>query len=266
MGILRDFERRLEGAVEGFFARAFRSGLQPVELAKAVQRYASSYKQVGVDGIVVPNVYRIALARSDAERFTGYGEALRHELAGVVHRSARERGWRLKGPVRIETTIDDSLKIGTYEIRGKIEVRSAPQESRPSAPAPAQRPRRDDGDYQGWQAPMSERTQALDPVPLDEARVEILDGAQRSEPRPVRRGSTLGRLPACDVTLEDPSVSRRHARVDRSPDGWVIEDLGSTNGVKVNGRSVDRAPLEDGDEIELGTVRLTFSVGSGDRR
>ena len=56
MSILRDFEKRLEGAVEGFFARAFRSGLQPVELAKAVQRYAGNYQQVGVDGVLYMQV------------------------------------------------------------------------------------------------------------------------------------------------------------------------------------------------------------------
>src|SRR5918998_2380225 len=90
MSILRDFEKRLEGAVEGFFARAFRSGLQPIELAKAIQRYASNYQQVGIDGVLVPNVYRFALSPEDTERFSGFAESLRRELADVVEKTAVE--------------------------------------------------------------------------------------------------------------------------------------------------------------------------------
>ena len=113
MGILKDFEKRLEGAVEGFFARAFRSGLQPVELAKALQRYAQNYQQVGLDGIFVPNVYRFELAPDDHDRFSGFAESLQTELASVVRKTAAERGWRLQGPVRIELRRRDDVTVGT---------------------------------------------------------------------------------------------------------------------------------------------------------
>src|SRR3712207_2362602 len=119
MGILKDFEKRLEGAVEGFFARAFRSGLQPVELAKALQRYAQNYQQVGIDGVFVPNVYRFELAPEDHDRFNGFADSLTTELAAVVRRTAAERGWRLKGPARIELRARDDITVGTYELRGK---------------------------------------------------------------------------------------------------------------------------------------------------
>jgi hypothetical protein len=253
MGILREFERRLEGAVEGFFARAFRSGLQPVELAKAVQRYASHYKQVDVDGIIVPNVYRIELSGSDAERFHGYGEAMRHELAGVVHRTARERGWRLRGPVRIEIRVSDDIRPGTYELRGKIESAARPES--PSRQRPAEAPA----------APVvatasSQVTQVLPPAPApSRAAVTIVSGAGAGQRLRVTPGSTMGRLPGCEVTLDDPSVSRRHARLDQAGGEWTIKDLGSTNGVKVNGRKVEQATLRSDDEIELGSVRLTFA-------
>src|SRR5688572_33272330 len=101
MGILKDFEKRLEGAVEGFFARAFRSGLQPVELAKALQRYAQNYQQVGIDGVFVPNVYRFELAPDDHERFSGFLDSLMTELAAVIRRSSAVCGRRLHGQVRI---------------------------------------------------------------------------------------------------------------------------------------------------------------------
>jgi hypothetical protein len=100
MGVLQDFERRLEGAVEGFFARAFRAGLQPIELAKALQRYAADTQHVTSDGVVVPNVYRFTLSPKDVERLSTFGDALRTELAEVVNRTAEERRWRRRGPPR----------------------------------------------------------------------------------------------------------------------------------------------------------------------
>jgi hypothetical protein len=84
MGVLQDFERRLEGAVEGFFARAFRSGVQPIELAKAVQRYAEDNQHVTADGVVVPNVYRLTVGPKDHERLAGFGASLPRELGELV--------------------------------------------------------------------------------------------------------------------------------------------------------------------------------------
>lgn len=252
MGILRDFEQRLEGAVEGFFARAFRSGLQPVELAKAVQRYASNQRQVGVDGVFVPNAYRVRLAPDDLERFSGYGEALQHELAGVVQRTARERGWKLKGPPRVELVADEGMRVGTYELRGRVEAGRAPA-PQPRAAAPS-----------GTRPPASSAasTVAIDAAP--EATLEVVQDGRAAQWRQVRSGAIIGRLPECDVTLDDPSVSRRHARLRSDDDGWRIEDLGSTNGVQVNGVHVGDARLHDGDDVKLGSVRLRF-LGSGGR-
>ena len=113
MSILRDFEKRLEGAVEGFFARAFRSGLQPVELAKALQRYAANYQQVGLEGVIIPNVYRFVLSAEDTERFSGFSDSLQRELSEVVLRTAEDRDWQLQGPVRIEFVEGEHIRTGT---------------------------------------------------------------------------------------------------------------------------------------------------------
>jgi predicted component of type VI protein secretion system len=277
MSILRDFEKRLEGAVEGFFARAFRSGLQPVELAKAIQRYANNYQQVGMDGIIVPNVYRFVLAENDLERFGGYTTALQRELADVVSRTAEERDWRLKGPVRIEFERGDHVRVGTYELRGKIE---APEARRPAPPAPAPaaapapQPASDPAaDHAAWAPPPEDAQGEGDdqspdgqgpgattvmPAQATTAVVHVLGG--QTPPARLRGEAVLGRLPECDVTLADPSVSRRHARITEQGGSWRITDLGSTNGVKVNGERVADADLAHGDRIELGTVRLAFSL------
>jgi pSer/pThr/pTyr-binding forkhead associated (FHA) protein len=75
------------------------------------------------------------------------------------------------------------------------------------------------------------------------------------------RGAVLGRSRDCDVVLEDPNVSRQHAEVRPSGGGWIVNDLGSTNGIKVNGRRVTGPQsLRPGDVIELGTSRVTFEL------
>jgi hypothetical protein len=237
MSVLRDFERRLEGAVEGFFARAFRSGLQPVELAKAIQRYAGNYQNVGVDGVFVPNVYRFELSPSDHERFREFGESLANELSDVLVRTAAERGWQLRGPARIELAIDEHVPVGTYELRGKVEA------GRQDSP-----PRRTGGGDQ--------RRVAAEPRG---AILELVD--QAGQQIPLSDQTVIGRMPGCDVQLDDPSVSRRHARISRADQGWLIEDLGSTNGIMVNGTTVDREYLSGGDDLELGNVRLRFVSG-----
>ena len=252
MGILRDFEKRLEGAVEGFFARTFRSGLQPIELAKAVQRYAGNYQQVGVDGVFVPNVYRFDLSPEDHERFTGFEQSLKGELAGVVKRTAADRGWRLQGPVRIELRAAEEVTVGTYELRGKVEAQSDDAPARSSVAAAV--PVRERADEQA-------KTSVL-PRPAATSSAALLLGRDGGGRRlPLADDATIGRLPECDVTLDDPSVSRRHARIRRNGTSWSIEDLGSTNGVKVNGSRVGESNLADGDRLQLGSVDLLFSVG-----
>lgn len=121
MGVLQDFERRLEGAVEGFFARAFRSGIQPVELAKALQRYAKDEQKVAEDGVVVPNVFLITVGPKDRDRLIGYGASLPRELGEVVVRTAAERGWTLRGPVKVRIRVDADLPLGRFRLAGRVE-------------------------------------------------------------------------------------------------------------------------------------------------
>lgn len=252
MGILRDFEKRLEGAVEGFFARTFRSGLQPIELAKALQRYAGNYQQVGVDGVFVPNVYRFDLSVEDYERFSGFEQSLKGELAGVVKRTAADRGWRLQGPVRIDLRPTENITVGTYELRGKVEAAPDPAPARrPVASAPAPMPSAGDD--------MAKTSVLARPPAMSEAA--LLVGGEGGRRLPLHNAAVIGRLPECDVTLDDTSVSRRHARIMKTAAGWTITDLGSTNGVKVNGSRVTESDLTDGDRLQLGSVELLFSVG-----
>ena len=300
MSILKDFEKRLEGAVEGFFARAFRSGLQPVELAKAVQRYAANYQQVGLNGVFVPNVYRFSLSAADLDRFSGFTRSLQRELADVARRTADERGWRTHGPIRIEFERSDGVRVGTFELRGKAEAptsgrHESGQQQAPAPPAvqhgpdvaPAAavaplRPAPPPGASSPGPAPATpalppgagpvappagprpavDLPSALPPTPptTEFARLQIVDGEGAGRAYRVVHQAVLGRLPECEVTLVGASVSRRHARVQREGDRWTVADLGSTNGVRLNQQPIVAAELHDGDRIELGGVTLAFSL------
>ena len=253
MGVLQDFERRLEGAVEGFFARAFRSGLQPIELAKAVQRYAEDNRHVAEDGVVVPNRYRVAISERDQERLATYGDQLGTELAGVVDRTAAERDWLLRGPARVEVQTGD-VRPGQYEINGRVEAGPRPA---PAAPRPQPDPAPPPPDAPAQPAASGDVGAATTVMPgLRGTPTLVGPEGERVALRASRH--TIGRLPDCDLHLDDSTVSRQHAAVVRRGEQWWVLDLGSTNGTRVNGQTAAEQPLADGDSIELGDVVITF--------
>ncbi len=289
MGVLQEFERRLEGAVEGFFARAFRSGIQPIELAKAVQRYAEDHQHVTADGVVVPNVYRLTVGPKDHDRLEGFGASLPRELAEVLVSTAAERGWILRGPAKARIVVDDAVRLGRFRIAGRIEVvegSSAPSTSSAqaaaapagsAAPGPAwadERPNPLDAPA----PPSSIPSQPVTPAASSQARgfdhtqvVAATPGAglhlvvrraQGSNGASVPvQGSrlTAGRLERCDLTIQDSTVSREHAAFVRRGERWWVVDLGSTNGTRVNGRRAAEHPLEPGDQVELGDALVEFA-------
>jgi hypothetical protein len=260
MGVLQDFERRLEGAVEGFFARAFRSGLQPVELAKALQRYAEDNQHVTADGVVVPNVYRIQVSPKDHDRMSSFGASLPRELAEVVVRTAGERGWSLRGPVKVRIEATDEVRFGMYDLAGRVEVVDASAASGarlrggsragssptapPSAPAPP------------------DQTQVVSPVARGALHLRVIGGPEKGATFPLTgQRMTIGRLATCAVTLDDTTVSREHAALVRRGDAWWVIDLNSTNGTSVNGVQAAEQPVATGDRIELGDAVLELREG-----
>lgn len=245
MGVLKDFEQRLEGAVEGFFARAFGSDLQPVELAKALQRYADDNKLIAEDGPVVPNAYRVSIAPQDHERLSTYGDALQDELAEMLERTAAERGWRLRGPARVEVLADDSQKAGTYEVVGKVEVGERPDPQAPSQPA---------------RTPSTAPPSSSLLHPGGRHSPEVLRGPGGDHELTGSR-MTVGRDPSCDIVLTDATVSREHAALVRRADAWWVLDLGSTNGTRVDGVQAAEQPLRDGATVAFGEAELTFDRG-----
>jgi hypothetical protein len=252
MGILRDFERRLEGAVEGLFARAFRSGVQPVELGKRLVREVEDGRTVGVNRVYVPNVYTYELSPGDRERFADYEVALAQELAALAVDTARERDWAMLGPARIEFDTADDLEVGRFRLGSRVEA-DEQERDYVAAPGPA-----------GAAPPVGPHTAML-PGQRPRAKVAapaslvLVQGGQPIRSWPLATSElTIGRAEQSDIPLADPGVSRNHARVVREGDDFIVEDLRSTNGTEVNGQPIRRRRLANGDMLKLASSTLQF--------
>jgi hypothetical protein len=233
MGILRDFEGRLERIVEGFFSKAFRSGLQPVELAKRLLKEMEGGKTVGVRAVWVPNRYILRLSPDDMERMAGMENALSRELEQVVVEGARERDYGLVARAEVLFETDERLRQGEFRVVSEIAEETGPP---PAGADRGSRPR-------GPALMLVENGEVLREYPLT------------TEP------STIGRLTGCEIEIKDPGASRRHAEVRRRGDDYVLTDLGSTNGTLVNSLTVREHVLEDGDRITIGRTTLEFRRG-----
>jgi hypothetical protein len=205
--------------VEGVFARAFKSGLRPVELGRRLIREMDDNRSVGVrGGTVVPNSFTVALSVSDLEQFEGVQDSLTRELADAAREHARDEGYAFMGPVEITLTADERLHTGAYEITGRMM----------------------EGD--GGSGAGSIVLPSGDRFTLTESII------------------TVGRHPDSNLVLADPNVSRNHAEIRPQGDRYVVVDLGSTNGTRINGVRVDNQTLQDGDEISFGNTRMRFEA------
>jgi hypothetical protein len=252
MGILRDFERRLEGAVEGLFARAFRSGVQPVELGKRLVREVEDGRTVGVNRVYVPNVYVYELSPGDRERFADYEVALGQELAALAVDTARERDWAMLGPARIEFETGEDLPVGRFRLGGRVEPDE--QERDYAAAGPPGPTSQAVGPHTAMLPGQRRRPKVQAPASL-----VLVQGGQPIRSWPLAASElTIGRAEQSDIPLADPGVSRNHARVVREGDDFIVEDLRSTNGTEVNGQPIRRRRLANGDLLKLASSTLQF--------
>jgi hypothetical protein len=258
MSVLRNLESKIADLVEGTFGRVFRSEVRPVELARGLVKEMDEHKTVSVSRVYAPNEYVIWLSPEDRAKFEGVEHEIGDELGAYLLEHARREKLALVSRPDVTFETDEALKLGEFGIQARL-VRAV---------AGADQPQAEQGDHGHTMVySTSERLQEElassrggGRGPESPGRAMVLAEGKRMVVG--SSGAVLGRSRDCDVTLADPNVSRHHAEI--RPDGrggWVVEDLGSTNGVKVNGRSITgSSPLEPGARIALGTADVRFVV------
>jgi hypothetical protein len=258
MAVLRSIESKIEGLFEGVFGRAFRTHVQPIELARKLVKEMDDHRNISVSKVYVPNEYTLYLSPQDRKQFDGYEGSLVGELEEYLTEHARREDYALLTPPKVLVTIDDDLAVGEFGIATRmVAAEDAPKPEieipleQPAqtmiykTPAPAPPP----------VVPTPEPEPEPEPEPPPRVYTLTMDGKRRelSTERAV-----LGRSRDCDLRVNDLNVSRRHAEIREQGDRWILVDLGSTNGTLLNGRKIDREQLSDGDAITLGSTEIVF--------
>jgi hypothetical protein len=271
LSVFRDIERRIGGLVEGLFGRTFRSSVQPVELARKLAKEMDDHRTISIHRVYVPNTYTVYLNPADREQFAAYETQMCNELAEYLVEHARREGYSTATRPVVLLESEPDLAVGMFGIAvgadeggddrpgpaATVAVPEVPPVPVPPAPvAPVLPPLPDEipaGATMVY-APEPEPEPVPEPSPRERA-VLIWDGRDVALDQEV---FVIGRSSGCDIVVDDPNVSRRHAEVRRLGDGYSLVDLGSTNGTEVNGQRVGETSLMNGDVIGVGTTRLTF--------
>jgi hypothetical protein len=252
--VLRSLEQKIEALFEGVFGRAFRTNVQPVELARKLAKEMDDHRVVSVSRVYVPNEYTVYLSPGDREQFEGYENSLLSELEEYLAEQARRESYALLTPPRVQLETDADLALGEFGIA----TRMVQPKHGHRADEPEEQPESGATMIYKHPAPPETAGEAPEDLPLErEAAVLSWDGRRL---RVDKRRILIGRSRECDIQVEDANVSRRHAELRQEGTSFWIVDLDSTNGLEVNGRRVKRAKLDPGDSFTIGSTELTFST------
>ena len=252
MPVLRSIESKIENLFEGVFGRAFRTHVQPIELARKLVKEMDDHRSVSVSRVYVPNEYTVYLSPDDRKQFAGYEGSLVSELQEYLAEHARRERYALLTEPKVSIMIDDDLAVGEFGIATRLVT-----PDHEAVLPPVERPVEQPAETMVYRVPAAPPVAAavLEPEPVPETFALAFGGKphELAKPRVV-----LGRSKEADIRVPDDNVSRRHAEVRLEDDGYWIVDLGSTNGTIVNGKRVDRARLENDDRITLGSTEIVF--------
>ena len=256
MSVLRNLEAKLADLVEGTFGRVFRSEVRPVEIARKLAREMDEHKTVSVSRTYVPNEYVVWLSQEDSDRLEGVEGSLIDELSAYLLEHARREKLALLSRPQIEFRTDERLSLGEFGIQARL-VR--PPED-PGSQGDAHVVQADHGNTMVYSTASRLREPVEQAQGVRPTRALLLAEGRRHVIPP--GGAVVGRSRECDVVMADANVSRRHAEVRPGAAGtWTVQDLGSTNGVSVNGRQISGAEqLGSGDRIVLGTAEIGFEL------
>jgi Protein of unknown function (DUF3662)/FHA domain len=251
--VLRQIEQKIESLFEGAFGRAFRRNVQPVELARKLAKEMDDYKMVSVSQIYAPNEYVVYLSPGDRGQFESYEPALIKELEQYLTEHSRREGYVLLSKPEITFQTDEDLEVGLFGIANRMIQREAAEREAEAEPEPG-----------------ATRIYRAAPAETEAASAEEL-GLEEPEPEPAatvtvngkahelqKASVVIGRSKDCDIRISDPNVSRRHAEIRQEGSTYWVVDLGSTNGIAVNGHALKRAKLDDDDRITLGSTEIVF--------
>ena len=240
MSLLKDFENKLESLFEGFFAKSFRSGLHPLEIAKKLTRTMEENKMVSVSRVYAPNSYTVFVSPRDKQKLTAFEAGLKLELQEFLKSKAKEEGLTILGTPEIEIVDRKELALGEIKVESKL---ITPQ----GLPADRQAGLPDDEDA------------SPEPEELGPSRASLVSLGDPGEVFPLVKDTvTIGRLESNDIVVDDPEVSRVHAEIRRSKGQFVLVDLGSTNGTLVGKRRVQAERLKHKDVLSLGKTDFEF--------
>lgn len=234
MGALQKFERRLETMISSVFARAFRSAVQPVEISAALQREVDNNAQIlSRDRRLVPNVFHVELAQTDLDRLAPYDTAMARDMTDQLTAYAEQQSYMFPGPVTIAYQVADDLTTGRFRIRSEAQAKVTGDASR-----------------------TRER--------FSRAYLEI-NGTRHPLKPP---GLVIGRGTEAHVRINDPGISRQHIefRVSATPptdNGRLsisVRDLGSTNGMLVDGHRVTDVAVRNGSSVVIGKTTIAVVV------
>jgi len=226
---LSRFEHKLEEMISGAFARAFRSAVQPVEIAAALQRECDNNAQIlSRDRRMVPNDFHVELSAADLDRLAPYDSAMAEELRRQLKDHAEQQGYVFPGDISIDFETAEDLTTGRFRIRSRA---------------------------QASVTGTSTHTQAR------RARAVLeVNGTRHPLDAP---GLVVGRGTDADVRINDPGISRRHVEftVAGSDRPQVeVRDLGSTNGMQVDGHRVTHTGVHDGSTVKIGNTTMTVHL------
>jgi hypothetical protein len=232
MGLLQRFEDRLEQMVAGAFAKAFRSAVQPVEIAAALQREVDNSAQIlSRNRRLVPNQFHVELSAQDHARLAPYSSTLVQELTEMLRDHAHDQSYVFTGPISISFDERDDLTTGRFRVRSAALAQVTPERH------------------------------VTDTAVRRASVILEVNGVRHPLDPP---GLVIGRGTDADLRINDPGVSRRHAeiRVQGGEGDTVVSavDLGSTNGMLVDGSRVQQARLSDGSTVKIGNTTMTVRL------
>ena len=230
MGILERFEKKVEGAVSAVFARTFKGDVQPVEITARLQRELDAEaKLMSRDKRLVPNQFAVHLSQSDHDKLAPYARTLNNEIGAELKKHAREMGYVFNGPIQLNFGLDSGLPTGRFTVSSEAVAGISVDRTAPQGDTTVRR-----------------------------AMLVLEVNGTRHPLRPP--GLVIGRGSDADLRINDPGISRAHAQIrvtgsTVAPEVDIV-DLGSTNGIVVNGQKVRHAVLGEGSRIEIGSTRM----------